>query len=138
MFSVINFYSYLRSVCIPASWSPANDSVGAWLAVSFHSPVIIENIQMRGEDSSDKYVSKFKLQYQYDASSPWYWVTNTDKSVAVSARDSFSCSDKICLCVRHLFFQSISLKLQPGNVHKSPQTTMYCYIIDTMRKGKQM
>uniref|UniRef100_A0A2C9K8W0 Uncharacterized protein n=1 Tax=Biomphalaria glabrata TaxID=6526 RepID=A0A2C9K8W0_BIOGL len=65
------------------AWSPANDSAEEWLAIHFHSPVTITDIILKGEDLTDKYVSKFKVQYQYDDSSPWIWIVDTDRYVKI-------------------------------------------------------
>ncbi|XP_059158109.1 macrophage mannose receptor 1-like [Physella acuta] len=62
------------------AWVPANDSTNEWLQISFHSPVTITDINLGGEDSTDKYVSKFKMEYQYDASSDWYWVSDSNRN----------------------------------------------------------
>ncbi|KAH9505703.1 hypothetical protein Btru_055548, partial [Bulinus truncatus] len=65
------------------AWSPANDSIDEWLAIQFHSPVTITDILLKGEDSTDKYVTKFKLQYQYDDTSPWTWIIDSNRNVKI-------------------------------------------------------
>ncbi|CAL1537953.1 unnamed protein product [Lymnaea stagnalis] len=93
------------------AWSPANDTQEEWLAIRFPSTVTIEQISLKGEDSPDKYVTKFKLQYKYDDVSPWYWVIDSNRNVKIF--DGVTDPDTPTIIVMIGELQAQSIKIWP-------------------------
>ena len=56
------------------AWSAKTNAVSKeWIAASFYNVIIMRGVVVAGRADTDEWVLAFKLQYQYDYFSSWYW-----------------------------------------------------------------
>ncbi|KAK7097065.1 lymphocyte antigen 75-like [Littorina saxatilis] len=56
------------------SWKPSKDRPGEWVGLTFYQTMAFDSMTVAGEPDSFSFVTSFKVQYQYNIHSPWYWI----------------------------------------------------------------
>nr|KAG5707848.1 hypothetical protein BaRGS_016008 [Batillaria attramentaria] len=56
------------------SWRPSQDQKGEYVQVNFYQTMLLSSVNVAGELNSFSFVTKYKIQFQYNTHTPWYWI----------------------------------------------------------------